>query len=168
MLEVALGGRCGQRSGVLMRQRGMRTPKGLGLLTLAMLLLGCGTHAMASTVGASNPVITRAASAEVPDPLATVSGRLSQRHGCLMIGDGVVFWPAGTTWDGSHREVVFGGDFRGSPHAPTGRTFTGGGGLWDPRDDMSGVVDSRAEAALEECVAKTGATQVVLAYPVQR
>jgi hypothetical protein len=154
-----------QRVGALTRQTGVRTLKGVNLLVLATLLFGCGTHAAASPAGPSSPVITRVADAEIPLPLATVSGRLSLRHGCLMIGEGVVFWPAGTSWDNAKREVVFGGDFRGSPNAPTDSAFTGGGGLWDLHDDMSGVLDPEAEAALRDCISKTGATHVLLAYP---
>lgn len=82
-----------------------------------------------------------------------------------MIGDGVVFWPAGTSWDAVHREVVFGGDFRGSPNAPVDSTFTGGGGVFALEDDLRGVLSTGSEAALRECVNKTGATNALLAYP---
>lgn len=87
------------------------------------------------------------------------------RDGCLMIGEGVVFWPAGTSWDEAKHEVEFGGDFNGSPSARVGSTFDGGGGLFDVEGDMSGVLSTHAEIALRECLDLTGATRTLLAYP---
>ena len=89
------------------------------------------------------------------------------RNGCLMIGDGVAFWPAGTSWDDAKREVVFGGDFRGSPNAPVDATFTGGGGLVALQDDLSRMLSTDANAALQACITKTGASHAVMAYPAK-
>jgi hypothetical protein len=87
-------------------------------LTLAaILLLGCGTDSGHSSAEAATAVITRVADAKIPYPTARLSGRLSLRDGCLMIGDGVVFWPAETSWNDAKREVAFGGDFHGSPNS---------------------------------------------------
>src|SRR6476619_4418712 len=116
-LNAARAGAVVQPSGVLRRRMSMRMLRGLHLLTLAILLLACGTGTADSSAKATRPVITRVADSKIPYPAASLSGRLSLRDGCLMIGDGVVFWPAGTSWDAAHREVVFGGDFRGSPNA---------------------------------------------------
>lgn len=154
-----------QPFGVLGRPMIMGMPRGLGPLTLAMLLVGCGTQAANSSAGVASPVITRVADSNIPYPLAELSGRLSLRDGCLMIGDGVLFWPAETSWDGAKREVVFGGDFHGSPNARVDSTFTGGGGVFALEDHLSGVLSTGAEAALRECINKTGATHALLAYP---
>lgn len=143
----------------------MERLRGLSLLTLALLLLACGTGTADSSVEATSPVITRVADTGIPYPAASLSGRLSLRDGCLMIGDGVVFWPAGTSWDAARREVVFGGDFRGSPNAPVDSTFTGGGGIFALEDDLSGVLSTESEAALRACTHRTGATTALLAYP---
>ena len=134
-------------------------------MTLAMLLVGCGTQAADSSAGVASPVITRVADSKIPYPLAELSGHLSLRDGCLMIGDGVVFWPAETSWDDAKREVVFGGDFDRSPSAHVDSTFTGGGGVFALEDDLSRVLSTDAEAALRECIKKTGATHALLAYP---
>jgi hypothetical protein len=77
----------------------VRRVKVLGLPTLSMLLFGCGTDAADFSASQSNPVITRVADAKIPYPVASVSGRLSLRRNCLMIGEGFVFWRArpGTT-----------------------------------------------------------------------
>lgn len=143
----------------------MRMLGGLNLLTLGILLFACGTGTADSSAEATSPVITRVADSKIPYPAASLSGRLYLRDGCLMIGDGVVFWPAGTSWDAAHREVVFGGDFRGSPNARVDSTFTGGGGVFALEDDLSGVLSSDSEAAMRECINKTGATKALLVYP---
>jgi hypothetical protein len=155
-----------QPSGVLGRQMNMRRLRGLGLLTLAaIMLVGCGTHSEKSSAKAAGPVIARVSDSKIPYPAASVSGRLSLRDDCLMIGDGVVFWPAGTSWDDAKREVVFGGEFHGSPNARVDATFTGGGGMVALEDDLSRVLSPDAEAALRECTKKTNATHALLAYP---
>lgn len=143
----------------------MRMLAGLNLLTLAILLLACGTGTADSSAEATSPVITRVADSKIPYPAASLSGRFSLRDGCLMIGDGVVFWPAGTTWDAAQREVVFGGDFRGSPNARVDSTFTGGGGVFALGDDLSGVLGSDSEAALRACIERTGAMTALMVYP---
>jgi len=112
-----------------------------------------------------DPVITRVADSKIPYPAGSLHGRLSLREGCLMMGDGVVFWPAGTSWDDAKREVVFGGDFHGSPNARLDATFTGGGGIVALEDDLSRTLSTGAAAALRECIDRTGATHAVLAYP---
>jgi hypothetical protein len=144
----------------------MRSLRGHGLVALAaVLLVGCGTDGGNSSIEAAGPVITRVVDSKIPYPSAGLSGRLSLRDGCLMLGEGVVFWPAGTSWDGARGEVVFGGDFHGSPNARVDVTFTGGGGLVALEDDLSGLLSKDAEATLRECINKTGATHAVLAYP---
>lgn len=147
------------------RLMSVRSVQGLSLLSLATLLLGCGIGPAHSSADSSGPVIPRVADAQIPYPLASVNGRLSLQDGCLMIGHGVVFWPAGTSWDGTKREVVFGGDFTGSPNAAIDSTFSGGGGLFDLNDDVGDVLTADAQAALRACVRQTGATYVLLAYP---
>ncbi|MGI8522391.1 MAG: hypothetical protein ACR2K3_03640 [Nocardioides sp.] len=143
----------------------MKSRQGLGLLTLTMLLLGCSSGTSVSSAKIPSPVITRVADSRIPYPAALVTGRLALHDGCLMIGTGVVFWPAGTSWDDGRREVVFRADFRGSPNASVDSSFTGGGGLFDGNDDLSGVLSADAEAVLRECLSKTGATHALLIYP---
>jgi hypothetical protein len=82
-----------------------------------------------------------------------------------MVGRNVAFWPAGTSWDDARREVVFGGDFAGAPNVAVDSRFTGGGGLFEADDDVSGVLTTDARVALRDCLSKTGATSALLAYP---
>ena len=129
-----------------------------------MWLMGCAVSGAESSTNA-DPVITRVADPSIPYPLAKVEGRLSLREGCLMINGGVAFWPAGTVWDAESRLVRFGGDFHGAAPAPVDARLTGGGGVWDAADDMSGVLDKDAESRIRDCMARTGATGAVLVYP---
>jgi hypothetical protein len=70
------------------------------------------------------------ANSDIPYPTARITGRLRLEDGCLMIDQGVAFWPAGTSWNNDAQEVVFGGDFEGATNAPVDSVFvTGGGGL---------------------------------------
>ena len=94
-------------------------------------------------------------------PLATVKGELSLRGDCLMLGDSVVFWPAGTSWDSSSQSVQFSGDFDGSVNV--GSHFVGGGGFYNPDDFLRGL--GEAGSALRDCGAATGTRSLVLAHP---
>jgi len=134
----------------------------VGLLMCTVSLLGCGSLGAGATP-APDPIITRVADPNIPWPAAAITGRLSLKKGCLMIGSGVAVWPAETSWDADKLEVVFGGDLAGAPNAPVGSIFKGSGGLL--RDDMSGVLSKEAEAAVRACLTKTGATYATLAAP---
>ena len=142
---------------------GMTTLRLLGLLPVAALLVGCGGHAT-RPADATSPVITRVADPRVPYPLADVTGRLTLRDDCLMIGDQVVFWPAGTSWDETKQEVVFAGDFAKAANARLDAEFTGGGGVFDV-DSTVDLLAARSEAALRSCIVKTDASSALLAYP---
>ena len=79
-----------------------------------------------------------------------------------MLGDAVVFWPAGTSWDAESQSVVFSGDFDGA--ARVGSRFVGGGGVYAPDDDFLHGLGA-AGTVLRDCVAATGARNLTLAYP---
>lgn len=139
---------------------------------LAVISAGCGTPsgagAEASTRehgSAADPVFTATADPRRPYPAARVIGRLQLREGCLMIGNNVAFWPAGTSWDVTKRRVVFGGDFQGAPPVDVGAIFDGGGGVWSPGDNLSGVLSDAEAAAVRNCLERTGARGAVFAWP---
>lgn len=138
----------------------MRSGTWLWLLPCSGVLLGCATSEPANS---DDPVITRVVDARIPVPAAGIEGRLSIREGCLMIDDAVVFWPAGTTWDDHERRVIF----EDGSSASVDADFTGGGGSWGLGDDLSGVLDQDAEAAVRDCMTRSGATSAVLTYPEQ-
>ena len=95
-------------------------------------------------------------------PMALVQGNLNLRGACLMLGDAVVFWPAGTSWDAKSRSVVFSGDFDGA--VPVGSHFVGGGGVYSPDNDFLRGLGPAGDV-LRDCVAATGARDLTLAYP---
>ncbi|MCW2790951.1 MAG: hypothetical protein JWO76_49 [Nocardioides sp.] len=110
-------------------------------------------------------VVTRVPDHAVPYPLARINGRLSMRDDCLLIGDAVAFWPAGTGWSADRRAVTFGGDFEGAPPAAVGSTFRGGGGVYEPTDSLDGLLSTDDIELLENCMEKTGVDRLVLVYP---
>jgi hypothetical protein len=142
----------------------VRVRRHLGLLACSMWLMGCAVSGADSSTNA-DPVITRVADPRIPYPLAKIEGKLSLREGCLMINGGVAFWPAGTTWDAESRQVRFSGDFQRAAPAPVDAHFTGGGGIWDDGDDLIDVLDKDAEAAIRDCMARTGSSYAVFVYP---
>src|SRR4051812_38747750 len=80
------------------------------------------------------PVVSAAAtSGAYPDAL--VEGSLSLRDGCLLLGESVVYWPAGTSWDAEGQAVTFSRAFEGASPARVGLSFKGGGGLFALTDD---------------------------------
>ena len=95
-------------------------------------------------------------------PMALVQGNLNLRGDCLMLGDAVVFWPAGTSWDAESQSVVFSGDFDGAVRI--GSHFEGGGGVYSPTDDFLRGLGAAGDV-LRDCVAATGARNLTLAYP---
>lgn len=96
-------------------------------------------------------------------PTAQVSGTLTLVDGCLLLGDSVVFWPHGTTWDEDRQEVGFGGDFEDADPAPVGAEFTGGGGFYSAAN-VRGLESLDADA-LTGCQPETDADGFVFAYP---
>jgi hypothetical protein len=97
-------------------------------------------------------------------PLAEVHGVLSEKKGCLLLGDGVVFWPSGTTWNAERREVQFDGNFEDAANARVDEPFIGGGGVYDAVDLRGFLGESGAKAVIA-CLASTGADSVLMAYP---
>lgn len=109
------------------------------------------------------PVVSAAAtSGGYPD--ARVEGSLNLRDGCLLLGESVVYWPAGTSWDAEGQAITFSGDFEGAPPVRVDSWFNGGGGFVALTDDYATQLGHAGER-VRTCVAKTGATQIVFAYP---
>ena len=94
--------------------------------------------------------------------MALVQGNLDLRGDCMMLGNAVVFWPAGTSWDDESQSVVFSGDFDGA--APVGSHFVGSGGVYTSDDDFLRGLGAAGDV-LRDCVAATGARNLTLAYP---
>ncbi len=96
-------------------------------------------------------------------PTALVTGRIALEDGCLLLGDSVVFWPQGTTWDDERQSIEFGGDFETSAPTAVGEEYTGSGGSYSARN-LEGLVGLDAETLLR-CIRETGADGAVFAYP---
>jgi hypothetical protein len=136
---------------------------------LAVAVLAAGVWAFspdgsadgrADDEGGPGPVIT----ADEPwngYPGAQVDGLLVLRDDCLLLGDDIVFWPYGTTWDATAQAVVF----VGHPPAPVGEVFKGGGGEYGPEVDFESLVGTEAGDAIRSCLRKTDSPGVLVATP---
>lgn len=135
---------------------------GLWVVLLVALASACSGDEESFVNG---PVITR--SEDPPAyPLALVRGSLSLRDGCLMVGDNVVFWPVGTTWEPETESVTFGEVFEGAPSVSVGSRVEFGGGVIGGRADLQEVLDGdRARDALLACLEATGAESASFVYP---
>lgn len=139
---------------------------GAGLATVVVavgltLVLHQGPSEATGVVDGPVVAVSRPGSAY---PMALVQGGLSLRDDCLMLGNAVVFWPAGTAWDAENRSVVFAGDFEGAPNATVGSHFVGGGGYFTSTDGFLGGLGAAGDV-LRGCLTATGARAVLLAYP---
>ena len=142
---------------------------------LAALLGGCSSSAAGRAEDTAQPASTQSpvlvqemASRYLPE--ASVEGRLSLQHGCLVIrdavaGDSVAYFPEGTTWEPDTRTVHL---FDGKTIS-VGERFYGGGGfisLDEPAEGQQAAVE--AVPGLRACLDATGARNAVLAYLTER
>jgi hypothetical protein len=134
----------------------------LGIMLALLACVGCDTD---SSEGAGDPVITHRQLEETAYPSALIEGTLSLEKGCLLVGDAVVFWPAGSAWDAESQSVTFAGDFEGAAPAKVGTAFRGGGGAFELSDDLTGMLTDQSNSALRECASKTRTDGIVMAYP---
>ena len=137
---------------------------GCGLL-VALLAASASACSGDEESVANGPVIRR--SEDPPAyPLALVRGSLNLRDGCLMVGENVVFWPVGTTWEPETESVTFGEVFEGAPSISVGSRAELGGGVIGGRTDLQEVLDDdRARDALLTCLEATGAESASFVYP---
>jgi len=94
-------------------------------------------------------------------PLAGVTGRLTMEQGCLLIAGFPVYWPNGTSWDATTREVVFSDGTR----LGLGSSLSGGGGTYSGTDLAAAQPKTTAVAATLACVRRTGSDRAQFAYP---
>ena len=92
-------------------------------------------------------------------PTAQITGRLRLVQGCLLIGESVVFWAAGTSWDAEDQEV----EFEDAEAVRVGENFTGGGGYYS-ETNLEGLDGVDAEA-VSACLHRTGSDDAVTATP---
>lgn len=92
-------------------------------------------------------------------PTAEITGQLRLIEGCLLIGESVVFWSAGTSWDAENQAV----EFEDAELVHVGDNFSGGGGHYS-RGDLDGL-DGVDAAAVSACLRRTGADDAVIATP---
>ena len=138
----------------------MRLGIGIAIVGIAvMLTLALRPGPSEATGVVDGPVVAVSSPGQ---PMADVWGGLNLHGDCLMLGDAVVFWPSGTSWDAESQSVVFSGDFDGA--VSVGSHFEGGGGFYSPTDDFLGALGAAGDV-LRDCVAATGARDLVFAYP---
>lgn len=137
------------------------------VLLLAVVAIWVAVSLLRDDEGSTDgPVIAHKDWNGYPDAL--VVGTLHLDGGCLMVDDGVVFWPSGTSWDAEEQAVVFGGDFGDAPDAKVGDHFEGGGAYYESNRDHSTlgeVAGERAGDAVTRCLEKTMAQKAIAAHP---
>ena len=136
-------------------------PSAVGLLVGA-LVIWVGTAAVGDGDEAKvdGPVITVGGWNSYPT--AQVTGRLRLVHGCLLIGESVAFWAAGTSWDAENQAV----QLEDAGSVRVGDDFSGGGGYYsgDALDGLDGL-DGLDAAAVTDCLRRTGSDNAVIATP---
>ena len=140
----------------------MRLGVGLVIVVVTVVLTHVLRPGPSGATGVVDGPVVAVSSTGAAYPTALVQGDLNLRGDCLMLGNAVVFWPVGTSWDAKSQSVVFAGDFDGA--APVGSHFVGGGGVYTPADDFLGGLGAAGDV-LRDCVAATGARHLTLAYP---
>lgn len=140
----------------------LRLGIGVAIVGIAVVLTLALRPAPSKATGVVDGPVVAVSSPGAYYPNALVGGGLSLRGDCLMLGDAVVFWPAGTSWDAESQSVVFSGDFAGA--VSVGSHFVGGGGVYSPTDDFLRGLGPAGDV-LRDCVAATGARDLTLAYP---
>ena len=141
----------------------MRLGAGLATGVVAFVLaLALGPGPSEATGVVDGPVVAVSMTGGAYYPDALVQGNLNLRGDCLMLGNAVVFWLAGTSWDARSRSVVFSGDFAGA--ASVGSHFVGGGGVFTATDDFLRGLGAAGEV-LRDCATATGAQHLTLTYP---
>lgn len=90
-------------------------------------------------------------------PAAQITGQVRLVQGCLLIGNSVVFWAAGASWDVENRAV----ELQDAEPVHVGDNVSGGGGHYMP-DDLDGLAGVDA-AAVFDCLRRTGSDDAVLA-----
>jgi hypothetical protein len=93
-------------------------------------------------------------------PDAEVHGRLTLQDGCLRLGDSIVFWPLGTTWDATAEAV----GFADKGTARVGQQFVGGGGVYS-LDNINAALEAEPAHAIADCMKRTSSDGAVFAYP---
>lgn len=92
-------------------------------------------------------------------PASIVSGRLTQRQGCLLIGNAVAVFPVGTEWTPPSVS------FRNGDSVRMGSRVRMGGGWFDVEGVTQESLPIMPVADVRECARLTGATQYVWAAP---
>ena len=140
----------------------MRLGVGLAAVAAAVALTLALRPDPSDATGVVDGPVVAVSSPGAAYPMALVRGTLNLRGDCLMVGDAVVFWPAGTSWDSESQSVVFSGAFDGA--ARVGSRFVGGGGVYSADAEFLRGLGAAGDV-LRDCVAATGARDLTLAYP---
>jgi len=135
---------------------------------MTLLTTGCGSAATkdaqpdASPSDQSEPFIIAMPSTWSFYPEANVEGAVTLSAGCILIGGFVAIWDSGTAWDESAQAVTFTDAADASVRVD--EHFYGAGGAI-PLDVMRRELGSEAANEMDRCLAESGATNAVFAYP---
>lgn len=140
----------------------MRSTRAIDLgvvVALGALVAWAGGSAVGDDDGGRNDGPVIAVTGWDSYPTAQITGQLRLVRGCLLIGESVAFWAAGTSWDAARQEV----ELEDAAAVRVGDDFAGGGGHYSEAGlDGLGGVDAGAVSA---CLRRTGADDAVVATP---
>lgn len=139
--------------------RGKRIINAAVVLVVAVLAIWIATAAL----GDDNEPTTDGPVIAVVDwnsyPAGQIRGQLRLVEGCLLVGNSVVFWVAGTTWDAANKAV----EFEDAEPVRVGEIFLGGGGHYSG-GNVDGL-DGLDVEAVADCLRRTGSDDAVIATP---
>ncbi len=131
----------------------------LTVLACLAVLGGCGESADGEDdTTPENPALTLTAESDAW-PSAEIRGLLSHREGCLLIGDSVAVFPAGTVWRAP--EVLF----NDGTSVRVGTEVRMGGGSFDADQVTADDLPIVPVDEVKECARRTSATTFVWARP---
>ena len=129
------------------------------VLVVGVLAVWIGTAAL----GDDDEAITDGPVIAVVDwnsyPAGQIRGQLRLVEGCLLVGNSVVFWAAGTSWDAANKAV----EFEDAETVRVGENFSGGGGHYSG-GNVDGL-DGLDIEAVADCLHRTGSDDAVIATP---
>ena len=130
------------------RRTPMRAPGWVAAGVAAWTCAACADGPAVPTAAAGSrvdgPVIVVTGTSEGGSNASAATGRLSLIDGCLLLGDSVVVWEEGTSWDPDHQEVVLSGGDR----LAMGADVLAAG---DPVDDLAQILGRRGADAAAAC-----------------
>lgn len=134
---------------------------GSGLAAVVVVVVGLNVWLATRSddqSGTTGPVIT------LPEwnaiPAALVRGTLRLERACLLLGDQVVLWPSGSSWNQDDETVTV-----GDSTFAMGDFVSGSGGGYPFGPNYADPFGDEAYAAAKSCAQRVGANEYVVDFP---